>query len=207
MQRTLSLCNCNRLVITILSQGSPSGRLPRYARNDTVLRTQSVKFYLHHFNGLIDVLSLCYSVQRTLCHSEELRCNDVRIPRKGYHIKPHARYFCTCVEEKAQTSIRVSVIAPDNVISKAQCVPRSAISCHFVCLVDTFCGKNKPDPCQWDTFRAFFNYSVIKLLFVAESLSYFRIVEKVVFVQVFFVKRLYVGLCRQSRLFERRFCP
>ena len=32
MQRTL--CHCNRLVITILSQGSPSGRLPRYARND-----------------------------------------------------------------------------------------------------------------------------------------------------------------------------
>ena len=117
-QRTL--CHCNRLVITIFSQGIPSGRLPRYARNDTVLRTQSVKFYLHHFNGLIDVLSLCYSVQRTLCHSEELRCNDVRIPRKGYHIKPHARYFCTCVEKKAQTSIRVSVIAPDNVISKAQ---------------------------------------------------------------------------------------
>ena len=195
-----------------------------------------MKFYLHHFNGLIDVLSLCYSVQRTLCHSEELRCNDVRIPRKGYHIKPHARYFCTCVEKKAQTSIRVSVIAPDNVISKAQlsgtprdtvypwgkgahkqksehyrppdnaiskvqCAPCSAILCQFICLVDTFYGKNKPDPCQRDTFRAFFNYSAIKPLFVAECLSYFRIVEKVVFVQVFFVKRLYVGLCGQPSLF------
>ena len=109
--------------------------------------------------------------------------------------------------EKAQTSIRVSVIAPDNVISKAQCAPCSAILCHIICLVDTFYGKNKPDPCQRDTFRAFFNYSAIKLLFVAERLSYFRIVEKVVFVQVFFVKRLYVGLCGQPRLFERRFCP
>ena len=164
----------------------------------------------------------------------------MRIPRKGYHIKPHARYFCTCVEEKAQTSIRVSVIATDNVISKVQlsgtprdtctrgekahtskrvsviatdnaiskvqCAPCSAILCQFICPVDTFYGKNKPNPCQQDTFRAFFNYSAIKLLFVAESLSYFRIVEKVVFVQVFFVKRLYVGLCSQSRLFERRFC-
>ena len=165
-------------------------------------------------------------MQRTLCHSEELRCNDVRIPRKGYHIKPHARYFCTCVEKKAQTSIRVSVIAPDNVISKAQftprarcglylslrnttrrSIPRSAPLCQIVCLVDTFYGKNKPDPCQRDTFRAFFNYSAIKLLFVAERFSYFRIVEKVVCIQVVFVKRLYVGLCSQPRLFERRFCP
>ena len=115
---------------------------------------------------------------------------------------------------------------PDNVISKAQfaprarcglclslrnttrsSIPRSAILCQFICPVDTFYGKNKPDSCQRDTFRAFFNYSAIKPLFVSESLSYFRIVEKVVFVQVFFVKRLYVGLCSQPRLFERRFCP
>ena len=109
--------------------------------------------------------------------------------------------------EKAHTSKRVSIIAPDNAISKAQCAPCSAILCHIVSLIDTFYGKNKPVPCQWDTFRAFFNYSAIKFLFVAECLSYFRIVEKVVFVQVLFVKRLYVGLCGQPRLFERRFCP
>ena len=129
------------------------------------------------------------------------------LPEGTPHYKTHARYFRTCVEKKAQTSIRVSVIAPDNVISKAQFAPCSAILCQFICLVDTFCGKNKPDLCQRDTFRAFFNYSAIKLLFVAECFSYFRIVEKVVFVQVFFVKRLYVGLCSQPRLFERRFCP
>ena len=91
-------------------------------------------------------------------------------------------------------------------ISKAQFAPCSAILCHIVSLIDTFYGKNKPNPCQQDTFWAFFNYTTIKLLFVAERLSYFRIVEKVVFVQVFFVKRLYVGLCGQPRLFERRFC-
>ena len=59
------------------------------------------------------------------------------ISRKGYHIKPHARYFCTCVEKKAHTSKRVSVIAPDNVISKAQFAPRArcgnriVVVCHF----------------------------------------------------------------------------
>ena len=78
---------------------------------------------------------------------------------------------------------------------QARCGNRIVVVCHFICPVDTFYGKNKPVPCQWDTFRAFFNYSAIKFLFVAECLSYFRIVEKVVFVQVFFVKRLYVGLC------------
>ena len=123
-------------------------------------------------------------------------CDDCLVKNEAYD-----------AEEKAQTSIRVSVIATDNVISKAQFAPCSAILCQFICLVDTFYGKNKPDPCQRDTFRAFFNFSSIKPLFVAERLSYFRIVEKVVFVQVFFVKRLYVGLCGQPRLFERRFCP
>ena len=55
------------------------------------------------------------------------KCSVRRISRKGYHIKPHARYFCTCVEKKAQTSKRVSVIACDNVISKAQFAPCSAM--------------------------------------------------------------------------------
>ena len=136
-----------------------------------------------------------------------LRAQRGNLPEGLPYYQAHARDFCTCVEKKAQTSIRVSVIAPDNVISKAQFAPCSAILCQIICLIDTFHGKNKPDPCQRDTFRAFFNYSAIKPLFVSERLSYFRIVEKVVFVQVFFVKRLYVGLCSQPRLFERRFCP
>ena len=38
-------------------------------------------------NRKLYTLSLYYSVQRTLCHSEELRCNDVRISRKGHLIK------------------------------------------------------------------------------------------------------------------------
>ncbi len=145
------------------------------------------------------------SVQRTLSLRGATRRGN--LPEGTPHYKTHARYFCTCVEKKAQTSIRVSVIAPDNVISKAQFAPCSATLCQIISPVDTFYGKNKPDSCQRDTFRAFFNYSAIKPLFVAERLSYFRIVEKVVCIQVFFVKRLYVGLCSQPRLFERRFCP
>ena len=42
-------------------------------------------------------------------------------PGREPYYKTHARYFCTCVEKKAHTSKRVSVIASDNVISKAQC--------------------------------------------------------------------------------------
>ena len=44
-------------------------------------------------------------------------------PGRDTILQTHARYFCTCVEKKAHTSIRVSVIACDNVISKAQCAP------------------------------------------------------------------------------------
>ena len=65
-------------------------------------------------------VSVSYEV---LCHCER----SVAISRKGYHIKPHARYFCTCVEKKAQTSKRVSVIVSDNVISKAQFAPCGVI--------------------------------------------------------------------------------
>ena len=42
-------------------------------------------------------------------------------PGREPYYKTHARYFCTCVEKKAQTSIRVSIAAPDNAISKEQC--------------------------------------------------------------------------------------
>ena len=72
-------------------------------------------------------------------------CDDCLVKNEAYD-----------AEEKAHTSKRVSVIAPDNVISKAQFAPCSAILCQIICLVDTFHGKNKPDPCQRDTFRAFF---------------------------------------------------
>ena len=41
-------------------------------------------------------------------------------PGREPYYKTHARYFCTCVEKKAHTSKRVSVIACDNVISKAK---------------------------------------------------------------------------------------
>ena len=46
-------------------------------------------------------------------------------PGRAPYYKTHARYFCTCVEKKAHTSKRVSVIACDNVISKVQSAPRT----------------------------------------------------------------------------------
>ena len=46
------------------------------------------------------------------------------LPEGNPFHKTHARYFCTCVEKKAHTSKRVSIIAYNNVISKAQCAPR-----------------------------------------------------------------------------------
>ena len=46
-------------------------------------------------------------------------------PGRAPYYKTHARYFRTCVEKKAHTSKRVSVIVPDNVISKVQCPPRT----------------------------------------------------------------------------------
>ena len=42
-------------------------------------------------------------------------------PGRAPYYKTHARYIRTCVEKKAHTSKRVSVIVPDNVISKVQC--------------------------------------------------------------------------------------
>ena len=57
----------------------PSGRLPRrYAsRNDKVLRTEGKRMKSIAKTDKVFVWFI-------LCHSEELHCNDVRIPRKGY---------------------------------------------------------------------------------------------------------------------------
>ena len=68
-----------------------------------------MQFRATHFMSLQNALYSIPSVQHTLCHCE--RKNGVPA---GYRVP---------VEKKAQTSIRVSVIAPDNVISKAQFAP------------------------------------------------------------------------------------
>ena len=65
-------------------QGSPSGRLPRCARNDRVLRTEYNKSlftgnYLQNFRTFF-ILSRATH----LCHCEEQR--DVAISRKGNRI-------------------------------------------------------------------------------------------------------------------------
>ena len=59
-----------------------------------------------------------------LCHCEALpTAMPWQSPGRAPYHKTHARYFCTCVEKKAHTSKRVSVIACDNAISKAKCAP------------------------------------------------------------------------------------
>ena len=57
-------------------------------------------------------------------HSMSLRAQRGNLPEGNPLHKTHARYFCTCVEKKAHTSKRVSIIVYNNVISKAQCAPR-----------------------------------------------------------------------------------
>jgi len=63
-----------------LQCGVPSGRLPRYARNDIVLRTEGKRMKSIAKTDKVFVWFI-------LCHSEELHCNDVRISRKGNLIK------------------------------------------------------------------------------------------------------------------------
>ena len=53
------------------------------------------RFCLLKSNRKLYSLSLYYSVQRTLCHSEELRCNDVRIPRKGTILQNPRKILCS----------------------------------------------------------------------------------------------------------------
>ena len=84
-----------------------------FVRN--VTRVCLLKTYYKFF-----VLSLFLSRETHLCHCEAPPSGAVAISRKGHLVKSHARYFCTCVEKKAHTSKRVSVIACDNVISKVQ---------------------------------------------------------------------------------------
>ena len=50
-----------------------------------------------------------------------LRAQRGNLPEGQPHYKTHARYFRTCVEKKAHTSKKVSIIACNNVISKVQC--------------------------------------------------------------------------------------
>ena len=59
-----------------LQCGVSSGRLPRYARNDKVLRTEGKRMKSIAKTDKVFVWFI-------LCHSEELYSNDVRIPRKG----------------------------------------------------------------------------------------------------------------------------
>ena len=130
-------------------------------------------------NSTIYILSLRYSVQRTLCHCEASpTAMPWQSPGREPYYKTHARYFimgpngilCTrwekeyasvrqtfvacddCLvkneaydaEKKAHTSKRVSIIACNNVISKAQCAPCGCdIAFAVICLRRDICPSGK----------------------------------------------------------------
>ena len=78
----------------------PSGRLPRYARNDTVLRTEWNESLFAEKNSKIYIhSSLCYLVQRTLCHCEAPLCGAVAISRKGHLVIPRKILLYLCREK------------------------------------------------------------------------------------------------------------
>ena len=68
----------------------------------------------------IFALSLFYPVQRTLCHSEELRCNDVRIPRKGTILQSPRKILLYLRGEKGAHKQKSEHYRTDNAISKVQ---------------------------------------------------------------------------------------
>ena len=82
-------------------QGYPSGRLPRVARNDRVLRTEYNKClftgnYLQNFRTFFILSRATHFMSlRGIAHGDA-----VAISRKGTILQTHARYFCTCVEKK-----------------------------------------------------------------------------------------------------------
>ena len=82
-------------------------------------------------NGIKSVLISCHHCLQTNSYSFPYEVLNViakhrfavlwQSPRREPYHKTHARYFCTCVEKKAHTNKRVSIIACNNVISRVQC--------------------------------------------------------------------------------------
>ena len=69
------------------------------------------------------------SVQRTLCHSEKLHSNDVRIPRKGTILQTPRKILLYLRGEKgAHKQKSEHYRPPDNAISKAQFAPYGRVS-------------------------------------------------------------------------------
>ena len=109
----------------------------------------------------IFALSLLYPVQRTFCHSEELRCNDVRIPRKGHHImKPTQDTFVLAWRKRNKQAKDKQLTFTAIVWSKVQCAPW---------------GKTIPPQLRWYCLLMCFRikelWIVINVNFVARGIS------------------------------------
>ena len=100
-------------------QGNPSGRLPRYARNDIkCVARKSIKSARKFYYYFPANKPLLRSVRSTLSLRGAKRRGN--LPEGTPHYKTHARYFCTCVEKKGANKQKSEHCRPDNAISKAQ---------------------------------------------------------------------------------------
>ena len=83
----------------ILQCGNPSGRLPRYARNDTVLRTEHNKIlFAEKYSQTLRTLFMLSRATHLMSLRGATRRGNLP---EGNHIKSHARYFCACVDKGA----------------------------------------------------------------------------------------------------------
>ena len=106
-------------------QGSPSGRLPRCARNDRVLRTEYNKslftrIYLQNFRSFFILSRATHFMSlRGIAHGAA-----VAISRKGYLVINPRKILLYLRGEKGAHKQKSEHYLPDNAISKAQCAPR-----------------------------------------------------------------------------------
>ncbi len=125
MQRTICHYNADSLLGDCHATLAMTQYFVRNITRDCLLKSNS-KIYIHS--------SLCYPVQRTLCHCERKYGDPT-----GYFVP---------VGKKAQTIIRVSIAACDNAISKVQFAPCGRAPFHktharYFCTCVEKCGAKK----------------------------------------------------------------
>ncbi len=108
----------------ILQCGNPSGRLPRYARNDTVLRTEHNKIlFAEKYSQTLRTLFMLSRATHLMSLRGATRRGN--LPEGTPYYKTHARYFIMgpngilCTRwEKEYASVRQTVVACDDCLVK-----------------------------------------------------------------------------------------